>query len=165
VTHIACPVQYPYIALAGGALYMVDGATPQFYEFESNPLLVGTHVTRAGLAPPVIPIYTNFPSALTGNGLVLDSGSGTLLYDLQMPISAGGAQKTINGELAIVSGSTLKVYGSTGNTAPPLALSAVLPPVNGMAPTTKLVAYSADGHRLIVVAGTAAGDIAYTVPR
>ena len=47
----------------------------------------------------------------------------------------------------------------------PLELSAVIPPVNGMPPTTKLVAYSADGHRLIIVAGNASGDVAFTVPR
>jgi hypothetical protein len=165
VTQIACPVKYPDIALSGGALYMVDGASPQFYSFEDDPLLVIAHVSHAGIAPPVIAINTSFPSAITGNGLALDADSGSLLYDLQMPVSAGASQKGANGELALVSGSVLKVFQTAASGPPPLKLSAVLPPVNGTPPTTKLVAYSADGHRLIVVAGTTGGDVAYTVPR
>ena len=164
VTHIACPLQYPDIALSGGILYMVDGASPKFDTFQSDPLIAIAHVSLAGVAPPVIPVNTSFPYAITGNGIALDSFSGAKLFDLQMPVSAGASQKAPSQEFALVSGSVLKVFGAT-SMGQSLKLSAVLPPVNGMMPITKLVAYSADGLRLIVVAGTNAGDVAYTVPR
>lgn len=164
VTQTPCPVNSPEIAVQGGVWYLVDDTSPDLYVY-SGPSK--THITHAGIAPPVIPLGTSFPSVFTGNGLVFDSFSESLLYTLPVPtrVSAGGAQRALNGELAVLAGSALKVFGPTGNSEPPLLMSAVMPPLNGMTSTTKLVAYSADGHRLIVVAGTSAGDVAYTVPR
>jgi hypothetical protein len=120
-------------------------------------------VTVPGITPPIIGLGTNQPYVLVGNGYALDA-SGTLRYDLHMPVSAAAASP-IAFELAVVSGTAIRVFSFEQQNQPMLTFSAVVPPVNGMTPTTKLVAYTSDGHRLIIVAGTAAGDVAFTVPR
>lgn len=164
VTQVPCPVQFPAVTLSTfGRLYMVDGASPQFYVFDANstpPLKVLNHGSLAGIAPPVIAAGTNDPFAVTGNGLAVNLDA-SLRFDLQTSISAG-AFSGLRYEIAVGSASQLKVFGGTWLA---LQLTVTLPPVNGEASTVKLVAYSADERRIIVVAGTAAGDFAYTVPR
>lgn len=167
VTQVPCPVPFPDISAVTGSgdMYMVDGSSSQIYRysaFVSVPLLpVSEHGSYPGITAPVIAIATNQPFALTGNGLAV-FGNGLLDFDLHVPVSAA-ALAGLQDEIAVLSGATLKVFGLT--TGQPLKLGAVLPTVNGNAPTPKLVAYSADNHRLIIVAGTAAGDVAYSVPR
>jgi hypothetical protein len=165
VTQIPCPVQFPDVAISrtGNDMYMVDGASPQFYlydAFSTPPLSVISHGSLAGIAPPVIPSAGGSDFAVTGNGLVVNPDA-TLRFDLHMPVSAG-AVSALRGDIAVVSGAQLTVFSSDGQV---VLMSAVLPPVGGMSPTPRLVAYSADDHRLIIVVGSSAGDVAYTVPR
>ena len=80
---------------------------------------------------------------------------------MNTPVSAG-AFSGLRYEIATASGAALKIFDGMG---PTLKLSAMLPSINGIAPTAKFVAYSDDEHRLFVVAGTAAGDVVFTVPR
>jgi hypothetical protein len=166
VTQIPCPVQSPDVALtANGWMYMVDGASPQFYlydAFATPPLPVLQHGSLTGITAPVIAVDMSQPFAMTGNGLAVNPDA-TLRFDLHTPVSIGAYSGGLHFELAVVSGTQLMVFGM--ETGQPLKLSVVLPTVNGMAPTPKLVAYSSDEHRLVVVAGTSDGDIAYTVPR
>jgi hypothetical protein len=165
VTQVPCPVQFPDVAITpNGWMYMVDSASSQFYLYDSfaTPVLpVLQHGSLAGITAPVIAAGTNQPFAVTGNGLGIDPDV-TLRFDLHVPISIG-AFSDLRYELAVVSGTQLMVFGM--EPGQPLKLSVVLPSINGMAPTPKLVGYSSDEHRLIVVVGTADGDIAYTVPR
>ncbi|MDB4956509.1 MAG: Chitinase [Myxococcales bacterium] len=165
VTQIPCPVRFPDVTLgASNWMYMVDGASSQFYlydAFSTPPLAVIQHGSFTGIAPPVIAAGTNQPFAVTGNGLAVNVDA-TVRFDLHTPVSAG-AFSALGYEIAVVSGAQLKVFGVEAGQ--PLKLTVTLPPVNGMTPTAKLVAYSADEHHLIIVAGTAAGDVAYTVPR
>ena len=73
---------------------MVDGASPQYCDvFDPDPPRVVDHGSHAGVAPPVIAINTSFPYEITGNGIALDLSTGLVLYDLQMPVSAGGCQE------------------------------------------------------------------------
>ena len=164
VTQIPCPVRSPHVTSgAANWMYMVDGASPQFYlydAFSSPPLQVLGHGTLAGIGPPVIAAGTNQPFAITGNGFAINLDA-TLRFDLHTSVSAG-TFSAARYEIAIVSGSQLKIFDGMGQT---LKLDATLPSVGGTAPSAKLLAYSSDGHRLIIVGGTAAGDIAYTVPR
>lgn len=164
VTQIPCPVRFPSVTLGGPSwMYMVDGASSQFYRFDAwatPPLPILDHGDLAGIAPPVIAAGTNLPFAVTGNGLVINLDV-TLRFDLHTHVSAG-AFSGIHYEIAVVSGSQLKLFDAMNGS---LKLTVTLPPVSGFIPTAKLVAYSADEHRLIVVASTNLGDIAYTVPR
>lgn len=166
VTQISCPLALPELSGvdAYGHIYMVDGASSQIFMYDafSTPALaVLLHGSLAGIAPPVIAIDASQTFALTGNGLAV-FGNGALDFDLHVPVAAA-ALAGLHDEIAVLSGATLKVFGL--GTGQPLKLSAVLPTVNGIAPTPKLVAYSSDNHRLIIVAGTADGDVAYSVPR
>lgn len=162
VTQIDCPVKSPYVTYApSDRIYMVDGASSQFYVYDAYstpPLQVLSSGSLAGHAPPVIAAGTNQPYAVTGNGLAVFPPT-TVRFNLMLPISAGTSSGS---ELAIVSGSALKIYDGFN---PQLRLSVALPTVNGVTPTVKLMAYSNDGRRLIIVARTPDGDIAYTVPR
>ncbi|MBA3398139.1 MAG: hypothetical protein H0T89_36270 [Deltaproteobacteria bacterium] len=166
VTQIDCPVKTPYVTYGPPSwIYMVDGASTQFYVYDASstpPLQVISSGSLAGHAPPVIAAGTNQPYAVTGNGLAVNPPT-MLRYDLATPVSAG-VYSALRGELAIASGSQLKIYDGMGS---PLKLSAALPTVNGVAPTVKLMAYNDNGfaHRLIIVAGTTAGDVVYTVAR
>lgn len=165
VTQVPCPVQFPHVTLGASTwMYMVDGASSQFYLYDASatpPLPVIQSGSLPGITAPVIAAGTNQPYAVTGNGLGINLDA-TLRFDLNTPVSAG-AFSALRYELAVVSGVQVKVFGM--ETGQPLKLSAGLPHINGMIPTAKLVAYSADEHRLIIVAGTAAGDVVYTVPR
>jgi hypothetical protein len=165
VTHITCPVRFPYVTLGASTwMYMVDSASSQFYLFDASatpPLPVVSSGSLVGIAPPVIAAGTNQPFAVTGNGLAVNLDA-TLRFDLHTPVLAG-AFTALGYELAVVSGVQLKVFGMEAGQ--PLKLTVALPQSGGMTPTAKLVAYSNDGHRLIVVASTAGGDVVYTVPR
>jgi hypothetical protein len=165
VTQIDCPVKSPYVTYARPSwIYMVDGASSKFYVYDASstpPLQVLSSGSLAGHAPPVIAAFGGGqPFAVTGNGLAVTPPT-TPRFDLMMPVTAG-AYSELRGELAIASGAELRIYDGDGS---PLKLSAVLPTVNGMAPTVKLMAYNDDGfaHRLYIVASTTAGDVVYTV--
>ncbi len=164
VTQIDCPVKTPYVTYARPSnIYVVDAASTQFFVYDawSTPALqVVASGSLAGHAPPVIAASGGGQSyAVTGNGLAVTPPT-TLRFNLMMPVSAG-TYSELRGELAIASGSQLKIYDFNQQ----LKLSAALPVVNGMAPTVKLMAYNDDGfaHRLYIVARTAAGDVIYTV--
>jgi hypothetical protein len=165
VTEIPCPVKYPDVALSrNGYMYMVDGASSEFYVYDAwatAPLPVLGHWTIAGSAPPVIPAGGSSPYAVTGNGVAINP-DGTVRFNLAMPISAGAYGA--NGELALVSGTQLKIFG-TGVGQPTLKQTVTLPSVNGEAPVGRFVAYNSNASRLFVVAGTSAGDVLYTVQR
>jgi hypothetical protein len=165
VTQIPCPVLFPHVALAtANWMYMVDAASPSFYLYDVDstpPLQVLQQWNIPGVVSPVIAAGTNQPFAVTGNGLAINL-DGTVRFDLQTLVSVG-AFSGLHFEIAVVSGTQLKVFGA--EPAHPLKLSATLPLANGVTPDAKLVAYSADEHRLIIVAGTPARDVVYTVPR
>lgn len=160
VNQVPCPVQFPSIAETPSGLYMVDGASAHVYLYErigSSPL---GHWIIPDATAPVVAAGTNMPFAVTGNGVAVNP-DGTVRFDLNVPVSAG-AFSSLRYELAVGSGNQVKIFDGTSQA---LEQTVTLPSVNGVAPTVKLVAYSADEHRLIVVARTPAGDIAYTVPQ
>jgi hypothetical protein len=163
VTQVPCPARSPSVVMSPFDLYMVDGASPDVYVLgapDTPPLPVVRHWTSPGIVPPVIaPRHQAF--AVTGDGRAFNL-DGTVLFDLHTPFSAGGFSE-LGSELALVSGTDLRVFGM--EPGQPLKLSAVIPPVNAMPATTKLVAYSADGHRLFIVAGNASGDVVFMVQR
>jgi hypothetical protein len=165
--HTPCPVKSPDVLLDNSTLSMVDDVSPQIYalDSESTPLFqVLGHTTLAGVGPPLIAAgASDARYVVTGTGIALVPG-GPVLYDLAIPMSAG-AYSDGNQELAVVSDTVLKVFSM--QTGQPLKFSAVVPPVNGMPPVTKLVAYSNLQQQLFIVAGNAAGDpdVVYTVPR
>ncbi len=164
VTQVPCPVRFPDVALDtnGSEIYMVDGAfPPAFYRLDARstpPLQEIGHGSLNGVGPPVIPAGTSDPFAVVGNGLAINRDV-TLRFDLATPVSVGAFSK-LRGEIAVAAGARLQVFSGDGQVR---KLSAVIPSVNGNVPTPKFLAYSADEHRLIVVANTPAGDVAYVV--
>lgn len=163
VTTTPCPVRFPYVTGSQfHYLYMVDGASSQLYTFDSTatPLTLVAQGSLPGIAPPVIAAGNNQAYAITGNGLIVNIDA-TLLRDLQIPVSAGTYSQD-RYEIAVVSGPKLQIFDGMGQM---LKLDVVLPTIGSVVPTPKLLAYSDDEHQLIVVLGTATGDIAYTVPR
>jgi hypothetical protein len=161
VTLIPSPVRFPDVATNDlGQVYMVDAASPQFYLLDGRstpPLQEIAHGSLTGIAPPVIAAGTNQRFAVTGNGLAINPDA-SLRFDLQTPVSAG-AFGVLRFEIAVITGSRLKIYSGTG---PIVKLDVGVP---SAATSVKLVAYSEDEHRLFLVAGTATGDVIYVVPR
>ena len=158
------PVRFPDVGIDGsGFVYMLDSASSSFYVYDgtSTPPFATprTQLTIAGVTSPLFVLGENQAYALAGNGLALYS-NGSVHFDLHTPVEKAGDGPTA---LAVVSGTQLKIF-STFPT-PMLVQTAVIPAVDGMTPTTRLVAYSTDGHSLIIVAGTSEGDVLYTVPR
>jgi len=153
---VSFPAQAPFLATSHGDLFLLDAASSELYLLENGSLPPGQvlqHTTVAGIAPPIFGLGASQPYVLAGAGQALDA-SGTVRYDLHMTVTAA-AQNPLGTELAVVSESAIRVFSLTTST-PTLVFSAVVP--HG---TTRLVAYSADGHRLIIVAD----DVAFTVPR
>jgi hypothetical protein len=157
VSKVVCPVKSPDAIVSGfDSTVIVDGATPQFL-FLSG-LMVTQDVTIPGVAPPVIAggVF------MTGNGLAVD-GAMTPVFDLKTKVAAGAFSKSANAFALVSPDAHLQVFGEAN--PQPLLFSAILPQVNGVLPSPKFAAYSADEHRLFVVAGTATGDVVFTVPQ
>jgi hypothetical protein len=161
VTQTPSPARSPDVVNTpfGGTMYMVDSASADFYVLDPSSFAVQRHLNLAGITAPVIAVNSNQPFAMTGHGLAINLAA-TLRFDLNLAISAG-AYATIRGELAVVSGPQLMVFGV--QTGQPLKQTLILPTIAGVVPTAKLVAYTRDEHRLVLVLGTAAGDVLYTV--
>ena len=166
ITTVACPVKSPVVALAtDGSLFMADEASPQLYEYDefvSVPVLMIMHQgSLTGLTPPLTMLGTFPPRAVTGNGWIVDA-SATLIADLHTPVSVA-ATSSVNNELATASGDHVEVFATDAAFTP--KLSGTIPPIHGMTPAAKFLAYSSDEHRLFVIATSAAGDVIYTVAR
>jgi hypothetical protein len=169
VTKVPSPVRFPDVTLnsPGTTLYMVDGASDQFITYDAQatpPYQTATFQgSSPGVGPPVFPGGSSQPFAVTGSGLVINEAA-QVLFDLGVPVSTA-AFSADRFELAVASGHQLIVVTGDGQT---VKLSASIPPVNNGGPFVRLVAYSKDEHRLIIVADDGNGDtsdVAYTVQR
>jgi len=165
VTQLDSPVRFPVVSDVSidGDMFILDaGHIYEYNEYVSAPLFDQIHDgPLTGAVGPAVVIDPFSAYVITGNGVAVDGG-GTVRFDLHTPISVGMYSR-VNNEVAIAAGAHLQVFGI--GTGQPLALSATIPSIGVEAATAKLIAYSSDEHRIIIVAGTSAGDVVYSVPR